>query len=179
VIDGSLRCKHLPIALQTLLLRAQMQIASGHEDAGLADLVKALKFAEPEEFISIFVEEGNHIADLITILLRRKLLRSVKTKYVENILAAFPNMPERALPGSGTLDVHDDLAPIDPLTPRELEVLNHIAAGASNQAIAEKLVITLSAVKKHTGNIYAKLNVNSRIQAVVRARQLGLIDASG
>jgi LuxR family maltose regulon positive regulatory protein len=58
---------------------------------------------------------------------------------------------------------------------RELEVLRHIAAGDSNQAIAEKLVITVSAVKKHTGNIFGKLNVNSRTQAVARARQLGLL----
>ena len=114
------------------------------------------------------------------------MLGTVKTKYVENILAAFPTVrafgevtPKRALPTAGTSNVDDDLAPIDPLTPRELEVLNHIAAGDSNQAIAERLVITLSAVKKHTGNIYAKLNVNSRTQAVARARQLGLIDARG
>ena len=142
-------------------------------------MTRALKLAEPQGFISIFVEERSHIADLLTILLRRKLLGSVKTKYVESILAAFPNIPERALPGSGTSDVHDDLAPIDHLTPRELEVLNHIATGDSNQVIAERLVITLSAVKKHTGNIYSKLNVNSRTEAVARARQLGLIDAGG
>ena len=107
------------------------------------------------------------------------MLGSVKTKYVESILAAFPDLPNRILPRSVPSDGYDDLAPIDPLTPRELEVLKRIAAGDSNQAIAERLVITLSAVKKHTGNIYAKLNVNSRTQAVVRARQLGLIDAGG
>ena len=55
------------------------------------------------------------------------------------------------------------------------EVPRLIAQGDSNQAIAEKLVITLSAVKKHTGNIYGKLSVNSRTQAVARARQLGLL----
>jgi LuxR family maltose regulon positive regulatory protein len=186
VIDGSLRCKHLPIALQTLLLRAQLQAASGNEEAVLTDGTKALKLAEPQGFVSIFVEEGIHVEELLKILLRRKLLRAVKTKYVESILAAFPNTkfssevpPDRTLPGSVPSDGHDDLAPINPLTVRELEVLNYIAAGDSNQAIAESLVITLSAVKKHTGNIYAKLNVNSRIQAVVRARQLGLIDGDG
>ena len=54
-------------------------------------------------------------------------------------------------------------------------MLRLIAEGDSNQTIAEKLVITVSAVKKHTGNIYGKLNVNSRTQAVSRARQLGLL----
>jgi len=186
VIDGSLRCKHLPIALQTLLLRAQLQAASGNEEAGLADVARVLRLAEPQGFVSIFVEEGSPISDLLSILLRRNLLEAVQSKYVESILAAFPIgkfssevPPDRTLPGSVPSDGQDDLAPIDPLTRRELEVLNHIAAGDSNQAIAESLVITLSAVKKHTGNIYAKLNVNSRTQAVARARQLGLIEAGG
>jgi LuxR family transcriptional regulator, maltose regulon positive regulatory protein len=186
VIDGSLRCRHLPIALQTLLLRAQLQAASGNEEAALADVARALTLAEPEELVSIFVEEESPISELLTILVRRKLLGAVKMKYVESILAAFPNTkfssevpPDLTLRGSVSSDGRDDLTPINPLTARELEVLHHLAAGDSNQAIAESLVITLSAVKKHTGNIYAKLNVNSRIQAVVRARQLGLINGYG
>jgi len=65
------------------------------------------------------------------------------------------------------------------LTPRELEILRLIAAGDSNRTIAGKLVITVSAVKKHTGNIFGKLNVNSRTQAVARARQLGLLSTDG
>jgi len=71
--------------------------------------------------------------------------------------------------------VKEDLALIVPLTPREMEVLQFIAAGDSNQTIASKLVITLSAVKKHTGNIFNKLNVSSRTQATARARLLGLL----
>ncbi|HEX7975512.1 MAG TPA: LuxR C-terminal-related transcriptional regulator, partial [Anaerolineales bacterium] len=73
--------------------------------------------------------------------------------------------------------VDESLALVEALTHRELEVLGHIAAGDSNQTIAEKLVITISAVKKHTSNIFGKLNVNSRTQAVARARQLGLLPA--
>jgi ATP/maltotriose-dependent transcriptional regulator MalT len=61
------------------------------------------------------------------------------------------------------------------LTAREMEVLNLLAEGDSNRTIAAKLVITVRAVKKHTGNIYRKLNVHSRTQAVARARQLGLL----
>ncbi len=64
---------------------------------------------------------------------------------------------------------------VRPLTNRELDVLRLIAAGNSNKDIADKLVITVSAVKKHTANIFDKLNVNSRTQAVARARSLGLI----
>jgi LuxR family maltose regulon positive regulatory protein len=71
------------------------------------------------------------------------------------------------------------MALVEPLTTRELEVLHLIAAGDSNRAIAEKLVITVSAVKKHTGNIYGKLSVDSRTQAVARARQLRLLSLDG
>jgi ATP/maltotriose-dependent transcriptional regulator MalT len=65
------------------------------------------------------------------------------------------------------------------LTLRELEVLQLIATGDSNRTIAEKLFITVSAVKKHSANIYGKLNVNSRTQAVARARLLGLFPPDG
>lgn len=176
VIDGLLRCKHLPIALQTLLMRAQLQVAKGNQEAGLSDVSRALELACPQGFISIFVEEGMDLVNLFSTLSKRKLPGTIKTTYVESILAAFPGLTKRVLPKPLPSDRYDDLAPIDPLTPRELEVLNHIARGDSNQVIAEQLFITLSAVKKHTGNIYAKLNVNSRTQAVVRGRQLGLLD---
>ena len=63
---------------------------------------------------------------------------------------------------------------IEPLTPHELEVLHLIAAGDSNQSIADRLVITLSSVKKQNGIIFRKLSVNSRTQALVRGRTLGL-----
>jgi LuxR family maltose regulon positive regulatory protein len=63
---------------------------------------------------------------------------------------------------------------VEPLSDRELEVLHLIAAGLSNQAIAEELVVALGTVKAHTATIYRKLDVNSRTQAVARARELGL-----
>ena len=176
MIKNSLRCKLLPIALQTFLLRAQLHRAAENDKASLADAVTALRLAEPEGFISIFVEEGNPISDLLRIVLKRKLLESVRTSYVQRILSAFPEA--QPLPAtSNIVNLDDDLEPIEPLTAREREVLNHIAAGNSNQMIGDKLVITLSAVKKHTRNIFAKLNVNSRTQAVARARQLKLINS--
>jgi LuxR family maltose regulon positive regulatory protein len=56
-----------------------------------------------------------------------------------------------------------------------MEVLALIAAGDSNQTIADKLVITVRTVKKHTSNIIGKLNVGNRTQAAARARELGLL----
>jgi LuxR family maltose regulon positive regulatory protein len=64
---------------------------------------------------------------------------------------------------------------VEPLTARELEVLRLIADGASNNAIAEKLIVSLGTVKKHVNNIFGKLHVQSRTQAIARARELQII----
>jgi LuxR family maltose regulon positive regulatory protein len=64
---------------------------------------------------------------------------------------------------------------IEPLTPRELEVLRLICEGLSNREIAERLTVTLNTVKKHTSNLYSKLGVRSRTQAIASARTLNLL----
>ena len=64
---------------------------------------------------------------------------------------------------------------IEPLSQRELEVLRLIAAGLSNREIAQELVIAIGTVKRHINNIYGKLGVHRRTEAVARARDLGLI----
>jgi LuxR family maltose regulon positive regulatory protein len=92
--------------------------------------------------------------------------------YVARLLTTFP---QASTAPTQRLSAGKESGLIDPLTARELEVLHLIADGDSNQAIAEKLFITVSAVKKHTGNIFGKLSVNSRTQAVARAQQLGLL----
>jgi LuxR family maltose regulon positive regulatory protein len=181
VIKGSLRSRQLPIVLQTLLLRAQLQTALGDRPAAFADVSQALEIAEPEGFISIFVEEGQPVAEILKNVFKHNLPENVSSNYVSEILAAYPGAgisrasDTQPVPGLFAEKEDEFLAPIESLTPRELEVLQLIAEGASNQRIADQLVITLSAVKKHAGNIFKKLNVNSRTQAIARARQLGLL----
>jgi len=68
---------------------------------------------------------------------------------------------------------HTDL--VEPLSKREIEVLRLIAAGLSNQEVADKLFLAVGTVKKYTSNIYSKLNVRKRTQAVARGRELGLL----
>ena len=179
VLAGELQCRQIPAALETLLLRSQMHAVFGNERDSLADVAKALELAAPEGFISIFVEEGRPIAEALQILFKRNLPRKVQPAYVQEILSTFPKTqtPHR-MPTRETITIDESLPLIESLTPRELEVLQLIAAGDSNQTIAGKLVITLSAVKKHTGNIFNKLNVKSRTQAIVRARELGLLSSN-
>jgi LuxR family transcriptional regulator, maltose regulon positive regulatory protein len=64
---------------------------------------------------------------------------------------------------------------VEPLTERELEVLQLLATGQPNRAIAEELVVTLDTVKRHVSNLFSKLEVANRTQAVTRARELGLL----
>ncbi len=89
------------------------------------------------------------------------------TTYLDNLLAAFPKEPgASALPHYGLQS---------PLSEREREVLGELAGGASNQEIAGKLVLSVETIKRHVGNILAKLEANNRTQAVARARELGLL----
>ena len=150
-----------------------MRHALGNEAGSLEDVAHALRLAEREEFISPFVEEGQSVARALEALLKQS---ETVAPFIERILECFPaglraaQAPTRRPEPAAQVE---EL--IEPLTPREVEVLQRIAAGDSNQAIADRLVVTLSAVKKHTGNIFRKLGVNSRTQALVRARELRLL----
>ncbi len=176
-----LRWQQIPVALESLLLRSQMYAALGDEVHRLEDISRALEIAGPEGFISVFVEEGQPVADALATLLKKNRPGTVDPAFLQEIRTAFPGRRSEREPVGGVLAsqvVEQGSVPvplIEPLTARELQVLKLIAAGDSNRAIAEQLVITVSAVKKHTGNIFGKLGVNSRTQAVARARQLGLL----
>jgi len=175
---------HIPTAIETLLIRSQLFNAMGDEQNRLADVLQALELGESERFISIFVEEGTPVAEALMMLLKRNQLGNLHRDYVQAVLDAFPKSfttkegPKNQLVSNSKTGIKEstDVEPlVEALTPREMEVLQRIAAGDSNQEIANKLVITVSAVKKHTGNIFAKLNVNSRTQAIARARQYKLL----
>ncbi len=163
--------------LESLALQARALDAQGDRETAVAILIKALASAEPEGFVRVFVDQGEGMQSLLVATARQlelaidPALISLKV-YVAKLLEAFPSN-QKAGAVSHLQAKKDRL--VEPLTSRELEVLHLIASGDSNQEIAEKLVITLSAVKKHTGNIFGKLGVSSRTQAVARARELGLL----
>lgn len=162
--------------IERLLIRAQLYAAFTFDAASQADIRKALVLAEPENCITLFVEAGDAIAVMLTDLLHTKGKGVVQLEFVRKVLAAFPravepvHFPTKPIPAPALDDVL-----IEPLSKRELEILQLIGAGYSNQEIAEQLVVTLHTVKKHSSNIYGKLGVSSRTQAVARARQLNLL----
>jgi LuxR family maltose regulon positive regulatory protein len=135
----------------------------------MTSLEQALTQAEPGGFIRTFVDEGPPLARL----LYEALTRGIAPDYARRLLSAFPvSEPEQAAPLE-TQALKSDL--IEPLSERELEVLTLVAEGLTNPEIASRLFLTLNTIKGHTRNIYGKLNVHSRTQAIARAQALGLL----
>jgi len=154
--------------LKVMVLSAVAHQANGEPDKALRWLGEALKLAEPGGFIRLFVDEG----EAMRLLIAEYLLPTDKpqhqdklSEYADKILAAFPQPSI-------------DNPPTEVLSPRELEVLVHIAAGRTNQEIAAHLFLSLYTVKAHVRNIFGKLNVRNRTQAVAKARQMGLLHQS-
>ena len=150
------------------ILQSLVFQAAGDLDQAMSALGQALNLAEPLNFLRIFVDEGRPAANL----LQEAAARSLFPDYVTRLLAAFP-APAMLNP---TSDIRYPKSYIlDPLSEREIEILQSIAEGLSNQEIAARLYLSPNTVKVHTRNIYSKLDVHTRIQAVSRARALGIL----
>jgi LuxR family maltose regulon positive regulatory protein len=156
-------------AIEILVLLATTLRAQGRTDEAMTTLQRALSLAEPEGYVRIFLDAGEPMAEL----LRSALARQIMPEYVSGLLASFDTATGRdgSIPFPGPR-----LKPtMEPITGRELEVLRLLAAGASNKQIAEELVLVTGTVKAHLLNIYRKLDVHNRTQAVARARELNLL----
>jgi LuxR family maltose regulon positive regulatory protein len=129
-------------------------------------LIEALRFAEPEGYISTFVDEGEPMQNLLNHLLKQARLEPHLTAYVAKLLSAFEPPPRKPKRIGGL---------VEPLSEREVEVLRHMAEGLSNPEIASRLYLSPNTLKAHAQNIFMKLDVHNRLQAVSKAKELGLI----
>jgi LuxR family maltose regulon positive regulatory protein len=172
LIDLAQQGQYLPIALVALFLRARLQAALGNDRASQADISTALELAELERGILLIVDEGPAIVLLLQAAADRAATPDRLKQYARELLAAFPATDRAMLPSEIPVAAEQLIVP---LSKRELEILQLIGEGYSNQEIADRLVITLHTVKKHSSNIFTKLGVTSRTQAVARARQLQLL----
>jgi LuxR family maltose regulon positive regulatory protein len=154
--------------LKVMVPQAVAYHAHGEKDKALQLLGEALTLAEPGGFIRIFVDEGPPMAQLLT----AAAAHGIMPDYTRKLLAVFEAEGQQSK-GKSYLPPVQPL--IEPLSQRELEVLQLIAQGLSNREIGERLFLALSTVKRHNGNIFGKLEVQRRTEAVARARELGLL----
>ena len=155
--------------LEVLVLQALAYWAQGSSETAVELLKDALASAKPDGFIRIFVDEGASMARL----LYEALARGIEPTYVRRLLSAFP--VANAEPPALSRPPDADAGLIEPLSMRELELLQIIAEGLSNQEVANRLYLSLHTVKVHARNIYAKLGVRNRTQAVAKGRTLGIL----
>jgi LuxR family maltose regulon positive regulatory protein len=157
--------------LKVMLLQAVAHHAHGEEEKALQLLGEALALAQPGGSIRIFVDEGLPMAQLLSAAAARGMMPD----YVGKLLSAFEAQAQTGKDKSFLPPEPAAQPLIEPLSPRELEVLHLIAQGLSNREIGERLFLALSTVKGHNRNIYGKLQVQRRTEAVARARELGLL----
>lgn len=155
----------LGIWIRMKLLAALALDLQGQRSTSLEHLEDALALGSREGYVRVFIDAGQPMANL----LRTCVIQGIYSQYASSLLAALSEM-EPAQDSTG-----DSSETVDVLTSREIEILQLLASGASNAEIASQAFITVNTVKKHITNIYAKLQVSSRLQAVDRARVDGII----
>ena len=160
--------------LKAMVLQAVALHLKGERSQAAQLLGDSLALAEPEGFVRLFVDEGPPMAQLLS----EAAARGVMPDYIGKLLAVFQGVTndegQTTTPSSsGTRSGPSSL--VEPLSQRELEILQLIAQGLSNREISQRLFLALDTVKGHNRRIFGKLQVQSRTEAIARARELGLL----
>jgi LuxR family maltose regulon positive regulatory protein len=170
--EGARLAGRMGRVIEILLLKALAMREAGDSENSIRALTECLALAEPEGYVRIFLDEGRPMQLMLAQWLAHAAPGSMRD-YALRLLSHFGVGPElitaaqEERPQAGSL--------VEPLSERELEVLHLIALGGTNQEIARQLVVAPGTVKAHTANIYRKLDVTNRTEAVARARQLGIL----
>lgn len=149
---------HVRAELEILILKSLAYTAQEQRTQAAHTLIKALKLAEPEGYMRLFLDEGRPLADLLQAILPTLADESLG-RYARRLLAFGQSA---------------DVAMIEPLSPQERRVLRLLSAGLSNPEIADELIVSINTVKTQVKSIYRKLNVSSRDEARDLATQLQL-----
>jgi LuxR family maltose regulon positive regulatory protein len=157
--------------IEILVQQALAHEAQGDSPSTLVPLERALTLAEPEGYVRIFVDEGRPMAQLLS----EAAAHGIMQDYTARLLAALEAEEQKSADKSHLPLALPAQSLIEPLSQRELEVLRLIAQGLSNREISERLFLVLITVKGHNRNIFRKLQVRRRTEAVARARELDLL----
>jgi LuxR family maltose regulon positive regulatory protein len=164
---------NVPVMISILILQTRAYKKLGQTDRAIAALEQAVLLARPGGWIRPFVESGPELASL----LKRLSKQGLAPEYITRILTAISEIPEpiKDVPEGYVPVPNEDCGLAERLSLREREVLSLMAKGMSHQQIADSLTISLYTVKRHAANIYRKLEVRNRRQAVVKAESLDLL----
>jgi LuxR family maltose regulon positive regulatory protein len=167
--------KRMGSMIEILIVQARVFQAQSDLPAALVPLRQALTLAAPEGYVRMFVDEGAPMA----VLLQAALADGILPSYVEKLLLAFPDDHTRKAGHDHPIAVlparQVPQALVEPLSPRERDVLRLLRTDLSGPEIAGELMVSLHTVRTHTKNIYAKLGIGTRRAAVRRAEELGLV----
>jgi LuxR family maltose regulon positive regulatory protein len=152
------------LVIEILILQALAHQGKKETGNALVSLEQTFTLAKPEGYIRVFLDEG----EAMTRLLCQAQAHQVGGGYAAELLTWIGKTSEMTQPSMQLLN--------EPLTAREVEVLKLIETGASNQEIARQLVISIPTVKRHITNVYTKLDVKSRTQAIAIGKQLKLFE---
>lgn len=159
--------------IEALALQALLADAGGDQLAARQAVAQAVALARPGGMIRVFVDLGPRMARL----LNQHARDAGASPYVDQVLRAFPSSPSVLALSQPPRSPARPPALIEPLTVREQEILELLAQRFSAKEIAQRLVISQQTAKRHTANIYQKLGVNSRQQAIRKGLDLGLLPA--
>jgi LuxR family maltose regulon positive regulatory protein len=166
--------------IEIMVLKALALQAAGDTSPAVPVLTECLELAEPEGYVRVFLDEGRPMQMLLGKALAHMGAGPLRD-YAIRLLSHFDaearvlmGAQERASPAADP-SASSGQALVEPLSRRELEVLQQIALGRTNQEIARELIVAPGTVKAHTASIYRKLDVANRTEAVARARQLGIL----
>jgi len=164
IYESAQKVEGIGLMIEARSAEALICQSQGDIDRALDALEDALSLGEPEGYVRTFVDRDEPMAKLLAETAERGFMPD----YTSKLLTAFDtnNQGNIPLPRQPL---------VEPLSKREVEVLQLIAQGLSNREISERLFLALSTVKGHNRNIFAKLQVQRRTEAVARARELGLV----
>jgi LuxR family maltose regulon positive regulatory protein len=151
--------------IEVFILHASAEAMQKHSQTALQYLSQAISLAEPEGFIRIFVEEGPVICNL----LKDMVATGQGSPYIRQLIEAFGSTPEPRR------NKWTQIGAIEPFSEREQQVLRLLVTHLSQREMADELCISVNTVRFHTKNIYSKLCVHGRSEAVQKAKEAGLL----
>jgi LuxR family transcriptional regulator, maltose regulon positive regulatory protein len=155
--------------LGVILTSLFLALESPASSEAMTYLAEAITLARPQNYIRLFVDEGIELVPL----LRQAIIHRIEPEYTARLITIIEEEHRQSQTRQG--ETPDARAASSLLSERELEILKFLAEGLSKPQIAAKMIVSLNTVKTHIRHIHEKLNVQSRTQALARARELKLI----